>query len=109
MATVDVTQSVVDESGKAVEGGQVKQLLKTAVLAANVAPESKVEHFELWFKLQIHDHVTQPVIDFTEKELTALKKAVTVFSTFIAGQLHYILSNDPKKIAATVEKEIASA
>lgn len=109
MAQIDVTQTVVDETGAPVEGGQVKQLLQTAVLATQASAESKVEHFDLWFKLKIHDHITQPVVDFTEKELAALKKAIQVFSTFVTGQLHYILSNDTKKIeavAADVQKNL---
>ena len=102
MAQIDVTQTVVDELGKPVEGGQLKQLLSTAVLATPAAAESKVEHFDLWFKLKIHD-ITQPVVDFTEKELGLLKKAVVaVYSTFAAGQLHYMLSGDAKKIEAVV-------
>lgn len=73
----------------------VKEILKRAVLA-DVTPqgqpvpaEEKVKRFDLFLKLRSADETT----DFTLDEVQLLDKAVLVFPTLIAGQLHYLLSH----------------
>lgn len=67
---------------------------KQALIADNdetgkpVASDKKLARFELFLKLRSADKNT----DFTLDEVALLDRAVLVYPTIIAGQLHYLLA-----------------
>jgi len=89
---VDANDEVVLEDEKPVE---VKLLLKRAALAdflpdgRPIPSDEKFNRFELYMKLRSADEHT----DFSLDEVALLDRAVLVFPTLIAGQLHYLLQN----------------
>ena len=86
----DAEDKVVEENGIP---AAVQTLLKRAALADflpdghPVPADEKYKRFELYMKLRSADMDT----DFSLDEVALLDKAVLVFPTLIAGQLHYLL------------------
>lgn len=63
-------------------------VLKRAILADTTDVAEKLSRFELFLKLKFATIDTH----FDLQEINLLDKAVMVFPTLIAGQLHYILT-----------------
>ena len=86
----DAEDKVVEENGIP---AAVQTLLKRAALAdflpdgRPVPADEKYKRFEIYMKLRSADMDT----DFSLDEVALLDKAVLVFPTLIAGQLHYLL------------------
>jgi len=86
----DMNDEIIKEDDKPAE---VVTLLKRATLADflpdghPVPADEKYKRFELYMKLRSADMDT----DFSLDEVALLDKAVLVFPTLIAGQLHYLL------------------
>lgn len=96
---IKLSASFVDAENKPVldndEPVVASTLLKRAILAdmtpqgTPIPAEEKVKRFELFLKLRSADNDT----DWSLEEVALLERAILVFSTLIAGQLHYLLHN----------------
>jgi hypothetical protein len=88
---VDAEDAPVIEKDEPV---QALVLLKRAVLSdagpdgRPIAGEEKIKRFELFLKLKFADSTTS----FSLDEVQLMDKAILVYPTLIAGQLHYVLT-----------------
>ena len=88
----DLEDKVITEAEKPVE---LALLLKRALLADvegdGSSVKDKFERFELYMKLKLHN-AESGLINLETAEVALLDRAVKVFPTLIAGQLHYFLT-----------------
>ena len=99
MANIDLKATLVDAEDKVITEAEkpveTVTLLKRALLADvehdGSAVKDKLERFELFMKLKLHNFESA-VINLETAEVALLERAVKVFPTLITGQLTYLLT-----------------